>query len=146
MTKRFLRSFNLWLMAVAIGLGSAQADEPAEKFLRALRENNYYADAIDYLTIMQDSPLASPQFKRRIKFEMAEVYLDQLGQLRDVAQIEQTIDRADALLAEFAASNPPAELFAESARVRATALFARGKVALTRGSSERHRRGKKGGI
>ena len=46
----------------------APADEPAERFLQALRENGYYDIALDYLESISDSPAVSDDFKKILRY------------------------------------------------------------------------------
>lgn len=115
---------------------NTSADEPAQKFLNKLRENDYYDVALDYLDVMENSPLASPEFKERVAFEKAECLLLAATATRDVTQVALYLDRADQYLAEFAQSNPPARLAAQSDRVRARTLFGRGNLANIQAQSD----------
>ena len=46
-----------------------RADEPAQAFLDALRDNNYYDVAIDYLEGLKNSKAISKEFKDALPFQ-----------------------------------------------------------------------------
>ncbi len=120
-----------WPIAEILG------DEPAQKLLTKLRENDYFDVAIDYLDAMEQSSLAPPEFKVRIKFEKAETLLLAATATRNITQVEQYLDRADQYLREFAEGKPDPKLLAESDRVRARTLFGRGNLANIQAQSDK---------
>jgi hypothetical protein len=114
---------------LAGSVGRTAADEPAKKFLDRLRENDYHDVALEYLDEMETSPLASADFKARIKFEKAETLLLAAVATRDISRIERHLDQADQQLKEFSQANTDPALTAEAERVRARTLFNRGNLA-----------------
>jgi len=70
------------LVAVLACLGllfadsNARADEPAGRFLQALRERGYYDVAIHYLDGVAESSSVSDAFKKKVAFEKASVLIE----------------------------------------------------------------------
>ena len=80
----------------------APADEPAERFLQALRENGYYDIALDYLESISDSPAVSDDFKKILPFEKAETLIKSTADIRNIDEWEKRLDEAQNLLAQSA--------------------------------------------
>ncbi len=132
-------SFRLWwymrsVFAMSVGLlllilpASLEAEEPADRFLEALRTNHYYDVAIDYLDQMQTSPLVTDQFKARIPLEKADTLMASLSRIRDPRLREETLDQAQQVLEAFLATNPSTELKSMAERTRANLLVSRAGI------------------
>ena len=100
-----LRSATICWVVVVIGVQSLVADEPAARFVNALREKGYYDIALEYLDKAKNNPNVSEGYRKRIKFEKATIIVDQIGQLSDRKQIDVQLDTAQRLLKEYAANN-----------------------------------------
>ena len=110
------------LSATAIIFGilpsPAMGDEPCEQFLEALRDNGYHNEALDYLSDMAASPLASSHFKQTIPFERAQTFDSRLASDSRRICLKQRLNEADKLLTsvEAAANSPELKARAQSYR------------------------------
>ena len=118
-----------WLVLL-VGAQSLVADEPAARFLNALREKGYYDIALEYLDKANSNPNISKDFLKRIKFEKATTLIDQVGQLRDRKKIDAQLDTAQRLLKEYAANNKSLVENVRTLRYRSSLLSARADVYL----------------
>ena len=100
-----LRSTTICWVVLLIGAQSLVADEPAARFVNALREKGYYDIALEYLEKAKSNPNVAEDYRKRIKFEKAAVLVDQVGQISDRKKIDAKLDTAQRLLKEYAASN-----------------------------------------
>lgn len=112
----------------------AMCDEPAEQFLQALRDQQYYNVALDYLEDMETSPLAPANFKESLPFERAQTLIQSAGRIRDTRLLEKRLLEAERLLTESEASTSNPELKAKSQTNRGDLLFQRAKIYLKAGS------------
>ncbi len=128
------------LLAVALlGLVStfAHAEEPAARFLKALRENGYHELAIEYLTHLENSDLVSPEFKKTIPFEKAEMLIDSLSRIRNLEEWESRLSEAENLLKQFAAASNEPDVIAKTNLIRGNMYRQRARVYLRQGESDR---------
>ncbi|MDB2687190.1 hypothetical protein N9Y42_08250 [Mariniblastus sp.] len=102
-----IRSAAICLVAVVVLVGTRGlfADEPAARFLDALRSKGYYDIALEYLEKIKDDPNVPSDFRKRISYEKAITLIDQVGQLTERSQIDAQLDEAQKLLGDYAASN-----------------------------------------
>ena len=82
----------------------AVAEEPAEDFLEALRDQGYLDVALDYLDRAATSSVVSDAFRKSIPFEKAEILIASSAKARDVQQMETILTEAESLLAEYGKS------------------------------------------
>ncbi|MEX0818225.1 MAG: hypothetical protein WD070_01490 [Pirellulaceae bacterium] len=75
--------------------------EPAREFLNGLRERGYHDMALDYLEMMETSPLAPADLKEIIQYEKGVTLIEGSRAQRDQAIREQFLDDAQKLLKEF---------------------------------------------
>ncbi|MEM7457076.1 MAG: hypothetical protein AAF456_22225 [Planctomycetota bacterium] len=113
------------------------AEEPAVEFLNALRDRGYFDVAIDYLTEMENSPLATEEFKRILPFEKAQTLISSTGSVRDLDILEQRLDEAEQLLTRYASQVTTLPDRARTQRIRGNLLVARARVYRTRSNSDR---------
>ena len=79
-----------------------QAEEPAERFLNALRSAGYYDIALEYLTEIESSSSLTPEFKEALPFEKANTLIKSVTTLRDTKEWERRLDDAQGLLEQAA--------------------------------------------
>ncbi len=114
-----------------------QAEEPCQQFLDALREQRLFDVALDYLDEMQDSPLASDDFRERIPLLKVAVLLDEANRIRDPRRLTSQLEMTEQILTEFIGTAPPAGLLAEAQEQRARIFMARAGRLLNRAESDR---------
>ncbi len=140
-TRSHCRWMVVWLVVVATAAAgwhrSLSAEEPYEDFLRALRDSRYFDVAIDYLDDMQDSELASAEFRRRVPLLKVAILLDEAATIRDSERVTQQLDMTEQILDEFIASNPDSDLLAEAQEQRANISMGRANRLLDRAASDR---------
>src|SRR4051812_13006182 len=91
------------------------ADEPAQQFLEALRERNYYDVALDYLTAAEKNPSIPASFKETILYEKGTTLVQGARFQRDSVLREQQLDDAQKTLQQFVTAQPN-HLYAAAAR------------------------------
>ena len=96
-----LRSATICWVVVLIGAQNLVADEPAARFVDALRDKGYYDIALEYLEKAKNNPNVAEDYRKRIKFVKATVMIDQVGQLRERKKIDAQLDTAQRLLKEL---------------------------------------------
>ncbi|HMO12878.1 MAG TPA: hypothetical protein PKD64_03625 [Pirellulaceae bacterium] len=124
-------------LAWLLGFQPAFAEEPAERFLRALRDSHNYDIALDYLDQMQTSALVSESFKVRVPIEKATTLMASVQRTREPQKREQALDQAQQVLDQFLATNPAAELKSEAQRSRANLLMTRANLAMDSANNSR---------
>ena len=113
------------------------ADEPAEKFLKALRENGYYDVALEYLESIKQSDLVSPDFRREVPFERAKVLIRSTRDLRDRDEINSRLDQAQGLLTEYASNDQSLKVSGKTLRFQGNLLYLRASSQLRQAESDR---------
>src|SRR6478609_6436719 len=113
MTRRLFTVAALALLAILPI--TMRADEPAQQFLEALRERNYYDVALDYLAAAEKNPAVSQSFKETILYEKGTTLVQGARLQRDSALREQQLDEAQKVLQQFI-TDKPNHLYATSAR------------------------------
>lgn len=116
---------------------SLGADEPAQAFLEALRDNDYYDVAIDYLAGLENSDLISAEFKAGLPFELAQTMIGSTINMRDLAKVEERLDKAQALLTHYAASNQSLEVSARTFHYQGNLLYRRSNIYVKQSQSDR---------
>ncbi len=99
------------LLLCLLGVGFAGSSsrealgiEPAREFLNGLRDRGYHDVALDYLEMMETSPLAPIELKEIIQYEKAVTLIEGSRAQRDQAIREKFLDDAQQLLKEFTES------------------------------------------
>ena len=100
-----IRSAAVCLVVLLVGTQGLFADEPAARFLDALRDKGYYDIALEYLDKAKDNPNVPSDFRKRISFEKASTLIDQVSQLSERKQIDAQLDLAQKLLGDYAANS-----------------------------------------
>lgn len=107
-----------WLAALLIYIFTplaATAHEPAQAFLEALRERNYFDVALDYLTSAEKDPTLPDSFKETILYEKGTTLVQGARFQRDSTLREQQLDEARKVLNDFVKTEPQ-HLYAVAAR------------------------------
>ena len=125
-----LRSATICWVVVLIGAQNLVADEPAARFVDALRDKGYYDIALEYLEKAKNNPNVAEDYRKRIKFVKATVMIDQVGQLRERKKIDAQLDTAQRLLKEYAADNKSLVESARTFQFRSRLLSTRADVSL----------------
>ncbi len=127
-----------WFFFVCCVLSAQlRADEPAQAFLDALRDDGYYDLAIEYLTGLENSDLISDDFRQILPFEKADTLISSTSAMRDINKIESRLDEAQQLLSEYAKRNQSPETVARTYRYQGNLLLGRSKVYAKRAESDR---------
>src|SRR4051812_43082838 len=104
MMRKLLRTIG-WL-AILVVPADAMAHEPAQAFLDALREHNYFDVALDYLASAENNPSLSDSFKETILYEKGTTLVQGARLQRDSALREQQLDEAQKVLNQFIKARP----------------------------------------
>ena len=91
----------LSLLALLFAGGVARGAEPAREFLNALRERGLHDVALDYLEMMETSPLAPADLKEIIQYEKGVTLIEGSRAQRDQALRETILNDAQTLLKAF---------------------------------------------
>ncbi|HJQ81340.1 MAG TPA: hypothetical protein VJ828_15370 [Lacipirellulaceae bacterium] len=102
----FRRAILLAVLSGAILPAAAFGTEPAEEFLRGLKERGLNELALDYLERMKTSPLVGEEFRNQIPYHRGVVLIEQSRQSADPATRSRLLDQARAELEQFAHDNP----------------------------------------
>jgi tetratricopeptide (TPR) repeat protein len=84
----------------------ASGTEPAEEFLRGLKERGLNELALDYLERMKTSTLVGDEFRRQIPYHRGIVLIEQSRRSADPATRSRLMDQARVELEQFAQGNP----------------------------------------
>ncbi len=130
------RTVAICLVTCLIGAQGLIADEPAARFVSALREKGYYDIAIEYLEKAKNNPNVAGEYRKRIQFEKATVLIEQVAQLKDRKQVDAQLDTAQRLLKEYAANNKSQVENARTLSFRSRLLSMRADVYLKEAKAE----------
>ena len=136
-------SVRLILMAMLACLGSmfansvAKAEEPAEKYLKALRDRGYYDVAIHYLDGVAQSNAVSDAFKKRVVFEKAAVLIESVRAIRSSDEQARRLDEADKLLTQYATNVSDPLEGTEVLKIQSNVRYFRGRNYLTQASLDK---------
>lgn len=120
-----------------LSLGVTRAEEPAEAFLEALRNEGYYDIALEYLEMARTDPNVSDNFKKSIDNERARVLIASVSGLRDAKLFNERLDEAQQLLARFAKSNPSVKTQAATLQYSGQVYSTRAEQLLKKAKSDR---------
>lgn len=126
----------VWLI-VTLCPHPSPGEEPAEKFLEALRENGYFDIALVYLESLENNPAISAEFRRVLPLERAETLIKSTALLRNIEEWEARLDEAQKLLGEAAQWNDSPDLQARALRYQGNLLYRRARVYLNRAKDDR---------
>lgn len=104
-----------------------QAEEPAERFLNALRSAGYYDIALEYLTEIESSSSLTPEFKEALPFEKANTLIKSVTTLRDTKEWERRLDDAQGLLEQAATTAVTPELKSKARSYQGELRYSRAK-------------------
>jgi len=136
-------SVRILLVAMLACLGflfvysDAKADEPAGKFLQALRERGYYDVAIHYLDGVGQSGTVSDAFKKKVTFEKATVLIESVRSIRNADDQALRLDEADKLLTQYASSVTEPIEATEVLKIQSNVRYFRGRNYLTQASLDK---------
>ncbi|MDG1873023.1 MAG: hypothetical protein P8J27_03870 [Mariniblastus sp.] len=122
---------------LCLSIPSLKAEEPAQMFLEALRDNGYYDVAIEYLDSLESSDLISDEFRSSLPFEKAETLIGSTQRVRDLEVIESRLDQAQKLLTDYASKNQSLEVSARTLRYQGNLLYQRSNIYLTQAKADR---------
>ena len=142
--KRFACVIAIISSFLAFSIASLNADEPAQAFLDALRDNGYHDVAIEYLESLQNSELVSAEFKSVLPFELAQTLIGSTATMRDLTKVETQLDKAQKLLTDYAAGNQSVEVSARTLHYQGNLLDRRSKIYLSQAESDRLTAAEKG--
>lgn len=115
----------------------ARADEPAGKFLEALRERGYYDVAIHYLDGVGQSSSVSDAFKKKVAFEKATVLIESVRSIRNPDDQSTRLDKADKLLTQYASSVTDPIEATEVLKIQSNVRYFRGRNYLTQANLDK---------
>ncbi len=136
---RWMGAIVAWCLSLAVTLGpsSGLGEEPAEKFLEALRENGYFDIALVYLESLENNPAVSAEFRRILPLERAETLIKSTSMLRNIDEWEARLDEAQKLLGQAAQWSDSPDLQSRALRYQGNLLYRRARVYLNRAEDDR---------
>lgn len=115
------------ISVVILLAATASAEEPAEKFLNALREAGYHDVALEYLTEIESNQNLTPEFREALPFEKANTLIKSVATLRDAKEWERRLDDAQGLLEQAASNAVTPELKSKSRSYQGELLYLRAR-------------------
>lgn len=148
MMRRSVLMLLLFCAAALAGLPAGMATqcagvEPAERFLQALRERQYYDVALAYLDRLQTRPAAAKDFADTILYQYGTTLLAAARSERDPAARQQLLDRAQGKLQQFLSEHPQHELASDAGNQLATLLMQRASLRIAKAEKETRSAAKK---
>ena len=114
-----------------------RAEEPAARFLAALRERGYYDVALHYLDGAAKSDIVSEAFRKKVVFEKASILIDSVRTIRNPDDQAERLDEADKLLTQYALSvSDPIEA-TEVLKIQSNVRYFRGRNYLTQATADK---------
>jgi len=110
----------------------SHAAEPAQKFLAALREADYFDTALEYLEQLATSPLTPANLKEILSYERGVTLVAGAKHQRDFTLREKSLDEAQKALDEFVAQQPNHPLTFSARSELGNLLVERGRLKLER--------------
>ena len=114
-----------------------RAEEPAARFLAALRERGYYDVALHYLDGAAKSDAVSDAFKKKVVFEKASILIDSVRTIRSPDAQAKRLDEADKLLSQYASSVSNPIESTEVLKIQSNVRYFRGRTYLTQATDEK---------
>lgn len=127
----------LLLISISVLGNSVRAEEPAEAFVNALRDNGYYDLAIKYLTDLESSSLVDERFRKQIPLEKAETLIQSVNRIRDLEKWESRLNEAQKLLTSYAATAQDPLSISKAQLYQANLSYRRARVYTVRSESDR---------
>lgn len=108
------------------GGSSAFAYEPAEAFVKALRDAQYYDTAIDYLDAIKDNPAVPGQFKSRLLYERGITLIEGATSVKDPVIRDKWLDDGQKTMSEYLATDKDGPLALSAQTSLGYVIFNRG--------------------
>ncbi len=115
----------VWGAILLVG-ASARAYEPAEAFIKALRDAELFDTAIDYLDSIKDNPAVPAQFKSRLLYERGVTLVEGAVTIGDPAIRDKWLDDGQKTMNEFLATDKDSPLALSAKTSLANVIFNRG--------------------
>ncbi len=116
---------------------ATRADEPAERFLEALRSHGYYDVALDYVDSIRDKETVSSDFRKNLPFQKAETLIASTTAIGDIKLRDARLDEAQQILAQYANSASALDTLARIAQQQGNLFYQRATISLALGASDR---------
>lgn len=114
-----------------------RAEEPSEKFLKALTERGYYDSALHYLDGVGQSNAVSDAFKKTVLLNRARVLIDSVSAIRDPDEQAKRLDEADSLLTRYASNVSDKTEATEVLKIQSNVRYFRGRNYLNQASLDK---------
>ena len=108
------------------------AEEPAAGFMEALRLNQHYEIALEYLDSVADSPLVTVEFKEQLEYQRGMTLMEQSRAERDSAKRDIQLDRAGEAFTKFVNMHPDHPMADDCNQQLGNLLVERGRSKLAR--------------
>ncbi len=95
-----------WLVVLLVGLSRGVAEEPAQRFLEALRERGYDDTALEYLEQVKDHPGVPVVFRVAVPYERGVSLLRMAAKEVNHTQRARLLDQAEEVLKQFVEQQP----------------------------------------
>lgn len=110
--------------------GPAQAGEPVEAFLEALRSRQMHDVALEYLDSLRTSRLVDDEVRQTILYEEAKTLVDEARTLRDMTRRSEQLELARQKFEQFLQEQPSHSLAASAGMELGNVRLERGRTAL----------------
>ena len=120
-------SVALWLTVTAV-----RAVEPLVEFSSALRERQWFDEALDYLDAIRNDPVLGSRWKERAVYERGVTIVARAGTLSNLESRESQLAEAGQLFQKFLADFPQHEMAAAANGQLANLTVERGRAAVER--------------
>lgn len=107
-------AISIAIAGVCGGVSRSQAREQADEFLSGLRERGLHELALEYLTKMETSRLATPEFRERIAYHRGVTLIAQARAIADVEQRKALFQQASRELEQFVKAHPDSPASADA--------------------------------
>lgn len=129
-TLRFAPFFACLVTSFCLLPARLEAAEPFQQFLDGLREQALYDVALDYLTQMETSPVATPAIREVIPYEQARTMIEAARIEKDSSLRKKQLDVARDKLEQFLKSHSNHPLVGSAAMQLGNVIVERGRMAL----------------
>ena len=136
-TRRLLPKLTTFIVAVLAWSCGAIAEEPAERFVKALAENGYFDVAVEYLSGAQQNDLIDEKYRERIPFEKAKILILSIATERNAVKREEKLNEADSLLSSYSQQLTDADGQQEVVQISANIKIKRAESYITQSANER---------
>ena len=139
-SKRSAKWLSIGLIAFSLFLFPAtelSAEEPAERFLQALRDRGLYKVALHYLDGAGKTESVAADFRERVLFEKAQILIDSVAKIRSGDEISKRLDQADKLLSSYSKKVSDPLRSTEVKKIQANVRYFRGRNYLKQAESDK---------